>query len=138
MNSEIQKYILEIVKRVDDKDFLEFAEDKIEKLESIDVDGESMESLLRLIENNPNVDFGMPGQIVHFLEKFYKNGYEEQLVASIRRQPVPHNIWMLNRVINGSQGNVKLSYISELDSVLSRSDISMETKEAAVEFRSQM
>jgi len=136
MKSEIKRCVLEVTRRVNDEDFLEFAEGKIEELESIDLDGESMESLCKLIENNPNVNFGMPGPVVHFLETFYKNGYEEQLVASIRRQPVPHNVWMLNRVINGSEGDVKTSYMKELDSALLRSDISTATREAIVEFRS--
>ena len=135
MNKEIQEKISEIVTKVNHGEFLAVAEKKIEELEEIDTAGESIESLLHLLESNPQVDFGLPGPIVHFLEKFYKNGYEAQLILSVRRRPVPHNVWMLNRLINGSQGELKLNYIDELDSILRRSDVSQETKDAAAEFR---
>ena len=39
-----------------------------------------VEPILEIIESNPNVDFGMPGDLVHFVEKFYKKGYEELLI----------------------------------------------------------
>lgn len=51
--------------------------------------------ILEIIADNPTVDFGMPGELVHFVEQFYKNGYEELLIASVSKKPTPHNIWML-------------------------------------------
>jgi hypothetical protein len=135
MNNIIQKVVSQIVIKINDKDFIEFVESKVGKLEEIDRRGESVESFLRLIENNPKTDFGMPGPLVHFLEKYYKNGYENKLVESVRRQPVPHNVWMLNRIINGSKGDSKVFYINELDKVLIRSDVSLETREVAAELR---
>lgn len=39
--------------------------------------------ILEIIADNPSVDFGMPGELVHFVEQFYKNGYEELLIASV-------------------------------------------------------
>ena len=42
----------------------------------------------------------MPGELVHFVEQFYKNGYEELLIASVSEKPTPHNIWMLHRCYN--------------------------------------
>ena len=44
----------------------------------------------------------MPGALVHFSEKFHHHGYEEKLLESISRRPVSHTIWMLNRLINGT------------------------------------
>ena len=32
--------------------------------------------ILELIANHPEVDFGSPGELVHFVEKFYHQGYE--------------------------------------------------------------
>jgi len=55
------------------------------------------------MEEHPEIDYGTPGPLVHFLERFYKKGYEEQLVLSIRRKPTCHTIWMLNRLINGAR-----------------------------------
>ena len=43
--------------------------------------------ILEIIADNPSVDFGMPGELVHFVEQFYKNGYEELLIASVSDNP---------------------------------------------------
>ena len=56
--------------------------------------------ILEIIADNPSVDFGMPGELVYFVEQFYKNGYEELLIASVSEKPTPHNIWMLHRCYN--------------------------------------
>ena len=61
---------------------------------------ELVEPILEIIADNPSVDFGMPGELVHFVEQFYKNGYEELLIASVSEKPTPHNIWMLHRCYN--------------------------------------
>ena len=53
--------------------------------------------ILEIIESNPDIDFGTPGDLVHFVEKFYKKGYEELLLKSVRKNPTIHNIWMLHR-----------------------------------------
>ena len=53
--------------------------------------------ILEIIESNPDIDFGTPGDLVHFVEKFYKKGYEELLLKSVRKNPTMHNIWMLHR-----------------------------------------
>ena len=64
---------------------------------------EAVEPTLRFMETHPNVDYGMPGALVHFLERFYQQGYEERLLESLRRQPTALTAWMLNRVINGTK-----------------------------------
>ena len=48
--------------------------------------------IIEIIADNPSVDFGMPGELVHFVEQFYKNGYEELLIALISEKSTPHNI----------------------------------------------
>ena len=58
---------------------------------------ELVEPILEIIANNPIVDFGMPGDLVHYVECFYKKGYEELLITSVRKNPTPHNIWMVHR-----------------------------------------
>ena len=52
---------------------------------------ELVEPILEIIATNPLVDFGMPGDLVHFVEQFYKHGYEELLISSVRKNPTPHN-----------------------------------------------
>ena len=64
---------------------------------------EAVDSILQFMEQHPNIDFGMPGSLVHFVEDFYGNGYEEKLVQSVQRKPTAHTVWMLNRVINGTK-----------------------------------
>jgi hypothetical protein len=58
--------------------------------------------LLRFMEEHPDLDFGAPGPLVHFLERFYRRGYEVELLASLARHPTSHTLWMLNRIINGT------------------------------------
>ena len=48
--------------------------------------------ILEIIESNPDIDFGTPGDLVHFVEKFYKKGYEELLLKSVRKNPVSSKI----------------------------------------------
>lgn len=134
MSESIRKVIMFLSKHVNDSNFQSIAEDKVDELDEIDANGESVEALLRLIEDNPGVDFGAPGPFVHFVEKFYQRGYEDQLLASIRRAPNSHNLWMLNRLINGVEGDMRQRYIRELELVLSRNDVHVETKKIAADF----
>jgi hypothetical protein len=64
---------------------------------------ESVSVILKFMEENPAFDFGTPGPLVHFIEKFYGRGYEAELIASISCKPTSHTIWLLNRIINGTK-----------------------------------
>lgn len=78
-----------------------------------------MDPLFRILENNTEFDFGMPGQIVHTLEKHYKKGLEQELFKSLNRKPTFYTLWMLNRIINGtSDTKEKESYMEMLKSIL--------------------
>jgi len=70
---------------------------------SANVGFEAVEPILRFMEKNPSIDFGMPGALTHVVEKFYGNGYERMLLESVSRKPTQQTIWMLNRVINGTK-----------------------------------
>ena len=63
---------------------------------------EVVEPILRFMEGHPSIEYGMPGALVHFVERFYEKGYEESLIRSTNRKPTLSTIWMLNRVINGA------------------------------------
>ena len=63
---------------------------------------DAVDPILRFMEANPSLDFGLPGPLVHFVEQYYGAGYEGKLVASVDRNPTLHTVWMLNRVINGT------------------------------------
>ncbi|EGQ19933.1 hypothetical protein [Prevotella pallens] len=78
-----------------------------------------MDPLFRILEKNSDFDFGMPGQIVHTLEKHYKKGLEEELFKSLNRKPTFYTLWMLNRIINGtSDAKEKECYMEMLKSIL--------------------
>ena len=78
-----------------------------------------MDPLFRILEKNSDFDFGMPGQIVHTLEKHYKKGLEEELFKLLNRKPTFYTLWMLNRIINGtSDAKEKECYMEMLKSIL--------------------
>lgn len=64
------------------------------------------ESLIKLLERHPSIEFGSPGEPVHTLEH-YLGYYEKFLFASVDRQPTQMTVWMLNRIINGESDNKK-------------------------------
>lgn len=107
-------------------------EENIMKLEVEGVGIEAVMPLLGLMERHPMDDFGMPGAIVHFVERFYKNGYEELLIGSVKRRPTMHTVWMLNRVMNGSEN--KNDYLKIMKEVTERSDVEEAIKNSASEF----
>jgi hypothetical protein len=52
---------------------------------------------------HPSIEYGVPGPLVHFVERFHGKGYQEKLVDSVERTPTFSTIWMLNRVLNGTK-----------------------------------
>lgn len=76
---------------------------------------EALEPVLRFMEAHPDIDYGMPGSLVHFVETFFRKGYEAKLVESIVRKPTAHTVWMLNRLINGTQGHEQSRYIQLME-----------------------
>ncbi len=55
----------------------------MEAMNTISNGEELIKPILELIGNYPMVDFGTPGYLVHFVEKFYNKGYEELLMQSV-------------------------------------------------------
>jgi hypothetical protein len=74
----------------------------VEKWTAAGAGPDVVEPILRFMEDHRELDFGVPGPLVHFVERFYRNGYEGELLASIKRKPTSHTVWMLNRLINGT------------------------------------
>ena len=99
----------------DNEDFETVMMDCMEEIEENYNQLDSVQPLLRLMERHPLTDFGSPGPIVHFVERFYKKGYEEELLLSLKRMPTLHTVWMLNRLINGTdQAEVYLDLLKEI------------------------
>lgn len=124
--------IKEIENAVGTDDFEFIMEENIMKIEAEGVGIEAVTPLLQLMERHPLDDFGMPGAIVHFVERFYKNGYEELLIESVKRRPTMHTVWMLNRVMNGSEN--KNNYLEIMKEITERSDIEETIRNSASEF----
>jgi hypothetical protein len=89
------------------EDFATSSAELIDHWTSIEVGYEAVEQVLRFIEEHPSVEFGTPGALVHFVERFYGHGYEEMLLESVSRKPTRYTVWMLNRVINGAKSSVE-------------------------------
>ena len=66
---------------------------------------ETLEPILRFMEANPSIDYGVPGALVHFVERFAGPEYERKLIESVDRKPVLQTVWMLNRLINATRAS---------------------------------
>ena len=85
------------------EDFPGRSAELVDRWTALKVGAEALEPILRFMEEHPSVEFGMPGSLVHFAERFYGSGYEEKLLGSLSRKPTGHTVWMLNRLINGAK-----------------------------------
>ena len=118
----------------DNEDFENVMMDCMEEIEENYNQLDSVQPLLRLMERHPLTDFGSPGPIVHFVERFYKKGYEEELLLSLKRMPTLHTVWMLNRLINGTdQAEVYLELLKEISE---NASYNKEIREEALHFSS--
>lgn len=101
--------IEEIIKRLKEnaKPYEEYFIDPevMEAMYHIANGSELIKPILELIGNNPTVDFGSPGYLVHFVESFYGKDYIELLINSVKKTPTPHNIWLLHRCYNVDRDN---------------------------------
>ena len=95
-----------------------------DELEQCETPFDAVRPILELIESSPNIDFGGPGPLGSFMEKFYHEGYEEELVASLKRKPTEYTIALMFRIIadkkNPNLSEYKhllktLDYTSEID-----------------------
>jgi hypothetical protein len=131
MDDVLQALLQRLQEAVRREDFIGIAEDAVEALQTHSDSLAAVEPILRLMEDHTDVDFGMPGPLVHFVERFFGRGYEDRLLESLRRRPTRHTVWMLNRVINGVRGPQKLRYVGELKGILVRPGVDDETRALA-------
>ena len=83
----------------EDQEF-ELADEIVDAMEAYPQPFDLVDPVLDFISKHPEVDFGAPGELVHFVERFYHQGYEELLMESVLKSPTAHNIWMLHRCYN--------------------------------------
>ena len=80
---------------------------------------DGVHAILCFMEAHPDIDYGMPGSLVHFAERFHHKGYENELVQSLERRPTQHTAWMMNRLLNGTPpGADRDRYIATLRAAL--------------------
>lgn len=134
MNENQEKLIKQLYDSICNDNFDYVADDITEEMLKDENPFIYVKPILKLMENNPTYDFGMPGSLVHFVEKYYKKGYEELLIDSIKRTPTLHTLWMLNRIINGVPLTIKNNYIDIMNQVMLRNDVPDEIKKRAEEY----
>ena len=93
-----------------------------------------VEPILEIIGTNPTVDFGMPGELVRFVESFYKKGYEELLIASVKKNPTSHNIWMVHRCYNDINNPMREKFKALIMELKEDSSVLQEIKTEIDEF----
>ncbi len=120
MSEEITALLAEIESLVDDDDFECEADRRMAKIAALGAGMELTPHLLAMMERHPLSDFGCPGPLVHFMEQAYGMGeaakaeHDRQVAGSVRRRPALHTLWMLNRIINVSQGEKQEESLSLL------------------------
>lgn len=63
----------------------------------------AVQPILEFMEEHPDADLGVPGPLVHFVERFWRKGYEDLLLHSVQRRPTAHTVWMVHRLFNGAR-----------------------------------
>ena len=116
---------------IDSDDFELIEEECMEKIEESGFGLDAVEPLLKLMERHPLADFGAPGAIVHFVEQYYKKGYENILYQSVKRSPAMHTVWMLNRICRAKNSPDKFRTL--LTETAERNDIDPAVSKSAKE-----
>ena len=123
----MEKYLTPIVEHINEEDFDDYDPDFIciqydvvENMQQNNTNIEAIKPIIKLMENNPLVDFGTPGPLTHFIEKLQKGHeklYDEWVVSSIKSNPAIHTIHLLQRIINSSNKQKAALHIQFLKSI---------------------
>ena len=91
-------------------------------------------AMLRVFERNPDVDLGSQGPLVHSIETCGIMGFLDDLLASLKHQPVIMTIWMAERCLRSQlQGHQRNAIIEVLRDVAKHPTASDEVKSNASE-----
>lgn len=120
---------------LDDLFLSEFQENLIEQLNNSSSDEKYLNRIFELFEKYPGADWGMPGELVHYLESQDTCLFEKALISSIERCPVDHTLWMLNRQCNSKHNKEDIDkYCSIFKNAAERDDVSKSAVESAADF----
>lgn len=115
------------------EDFFETSE-ILDEMYNNEIGEEYVEFLINFMSDNPNIDYGMPGPIVHFVEKYPIEYYLGFLLEAIEKKPNSTLLWMLNRITNVADKISKENYIDVFKRTMERKDIDAITKDTALRF----
>ena len=87
---------------------------------------ELLESIFNLFEERCVDVFGVPGPLVHYIEKI--EGYELELVKSLERKPVFQNLIMIKRILNLDATNSEF-LSSKIEKIYNDPNTELEVKE---------
>lgn len=96
---KLKSLINQAVIKDDKYQFIDPAYELIDELEECEHPFDAIKPIFELIETSPNIDYGGPGPLGSFMEEYYHEGYEEELVASLNRKPTNYTIFLMFRVI---------------------------------------
>jgi hypothetical protein len=122
---------------IDDTDFICLQYDIVDEMEKDEVGFEITQDIFELMEKHPLVEFGTPGPLTHFIEKFYNDNQEQYqtiLKKSVGEKPTIHTVWLLNRVINGTKGQIKTELTQIMESISKDESLNKEIREVAENF----
>lgn len=91
--------ILEAARARGDDSFDPYDPTVVAALDAQGVPVTHIRTILRFMEQHDAIDFGSPGPLVHWMER---GEHLPELLASLRRQPTTHTVWMPNRVLNAT------------------------------------
>ena len=111
---KLENWIIEAFEKKDKYLFQDPAYDLLDEIRGLDNRADFLEPIFLLIERCPDIDYGGPGPFGTFIEEYYKNGYEEQLISSLKRKPMPYTVYLLNRLCNDKTHPNREQYVALL------------------------
>lgn len=104
----------------------------VKRIESSALGLDAVSAILAFYERHEDLDTGAPGPLAHFVETFYKAGYERLLAESVQRKPTLKTLELLNRLVNGTdEPQLRDSYVSLVEQAARSDSASFDTKEEA-------
>lgn len=122
---------------IEEDEFIGLQYDIVDEMETDKVGFEITQDILELMGKNPLVEFGSPGPLTHFIEKFYNDNqeqYQKILKNSVGEKPTIHTVWLLNRIINGTEGKTKMELTQIMKSISRDLNLNKEIREVAEKF----
>lgn len=127
--------IIKSLEKYVESDDLEYQEYKVCDLLEKSGDREKyIPDILRLMEDNPHADWGLPGALVHFMETCDNAVYERLLKESVTSRPTAHTLFMFNRLCNVKSTAELPEYIDVLDDIMKNTSFPEEVRKTAGDF----